>query len=114
MLVVETIAKIRRRHPGAGESIQSIARELGISRNTVRKVARGGAAGHRYDRGAAQPRPKLDGFILDLEGLLETNEKRRPRDRLTLKTIWGRLGDRGCEAGYEAVRRYARQCGATG
>ena len=109
MLVVETIAKIRRRHLGAGESIRAIARGLGVSRNTVRKVVRGGATEHRYDRGAAQPRPKLDGFIHDLEGLLEANEKRKPRDRLTLKTIWSRLCDRGCEAGYEAVRRYARQ-----
>ena len=63
MLVVETIAKIQRRHLGAGESIRSIARSLGVSRNTVRKVVRGGATEHRYDRGAAQPRPKLDGFI---------------------------------------------------
>ena len=88
---------------------------LGVSRNTVRKVVRGGATEHRYERGAAQPRPKLDGFIHDLEGLLEANEKRKPRDRLTLKTIWSRLCDRGCEAGYEAVRRYARQwAGAAG
>ncbi|MCY4589368.1 MAG: helix-turn-helix domain-containing protein, partial [Alphaproteobacteria bacterium] len=40
MLVVETIAKIRRKHFGGGESIRSIARDLGISRNTVRKVVR--------------------------------------------------------------------------
>ena len=38
---------------GAGESIRSIARSLGVSRNTVRKVVRGGATEHRYDRGAA-------------------------------------------------------------
>ena len=112
MLVVETIAKIRRRHLGAGESIRSIARGLGVSRNTVRKVVRGGVTEHRYDREGSQPRPKLDGFIDDLEGLLEANEKRKPRDRLTLKTIWSRLCDRGCEAGYEAVRRYARQWAA--
>ena len=87
---------------------RTIARRLGVSQNTVRKVVRGGTTEHRYDRGVAQPRPKLDGFILDIEGLLEANEKRNPRDRLTLKAIWSRLGDRGCET----VRRYARQWAA--
>ena len=106
MLVVETIAKIRRRHPGAGESIRSIARELGVSRNTVRRWC---AAGRRsIATTAAQLWSKLDGFISDLEGLLEANERRSPCDRLTLKTIWGRFGDRGCAA----VRRYARQWAA--
>ena len=112
MLVVETIAKIRRRHFGEGASVRSIARDLGVSRNTVRKVVRGGATEHRYDRSSAQPRPKLDGYLDVLEGLLEANAKRKSRDRLTLKAIWRRLCDRGCEAGYEAVRRYARQWAA--
>lgn len=38
MLIVETIAKIRRYYFVKGESIKSISRQLGISRNTVRKV----------------------------------------------------------------------------
>ena len=62
MLVVETIAKIRRKHLGEGKSIRSTAREIGISRNTVRKVLRDGKAERRYDRSDKQPRPKLDGF----------------------------------------------------
>ena len=40
MLVVETIAKIRRAHFIDGKSIKQICRELRVSRNTVRKVKR--------------------------------------------------------------------------
>ena len=40
MLVVETIAKIRRTYFIQGKSIKLICRELRVSRNTVRKVAR--------------------------------------------------------------------------
>ncbi len=109
MLVVETIAKIRRKCLVEGRSIRSVARDLGLSRNTVRKVVRGGATEHRYDRGEAQPHPKLDGFIGELENLLKTNKDRKKRDKQTLKSIWKKLCDQGCCAGYDAVRRYARR-----
>ncbi len=42
MLVVETIARIRREHLVKGKSIKQIARELKMSRNTVRRVLRSG------------------------------------------------------------------------
>jgi DNA-binding transcriptional regulator LsrR (DeoR family) len=38
MLVVETIARIRREHFVKGKTIREIARDLKVSRNTVRKV----------------------------------------------------------------------------
>jgi hypothetical protein len=38
MLVVETIARIRREHFIKGKTIKEIARDLKVSRNTVRKV----------------------------------------------------------------------------
>ena len=41
MLVVETIAKIRRDHLVRGVPIKKIARDLRVSKNTVRKVVRG-------------------------------------------------------------------------
>jgi transposase-like protein len=43
MVVVETIGRIRREHLQKGKSIKEIARDLKISRNTVRKVLRSGA-----------------------------------------------------------------------
>ena len=40
MLVVETIARIRREHLGKGVPIKKVARDLKVARNTVRKVVR--------------------------------------------------------------------------
>ncbi len=55
MLVVETIAKIRRAHFIDGKSIKQICRELQLSRNTVRKVIRSGATEFTYDRIRSAP-----------------------------------------------------------
>ena len=41
MLVVETIGRIRRDHLVRGVPIKKIARDLRVSKNTVRKVVRG-------------------------------------------------------------------------
>ena len=38
MLIVETVARIRREFFVKGKSIKEIVRDLGVSRNTVRKV----------------------------------------------------------------------------
>jgi predicted transcriptional regulator len=58
MLVVETVARIRREHFVKGKTIREIARDLGMSRNTVRKVLRSGETSFEYERNV-QPRPKL-------------------------------------------------------
>jgi hypothetical protein len=50
MLVVETIAKIRRAYFTQGK-IQAICRELRVSRKVVRKVIRSGATAFEYERG---------------------------------------------------------------
>jgi DNA-binding transcriptional regulator LsrR (DeoR family) len=43
MVGVETIAQIRYEHYQRGKGIKQIARELGVARNTVRKVLRSNA-----------------------------------------------------------------------
>ena len=50
MLVVETIAKIRRAYFVDGRPIKAICRELGVSRKVVRKVIRSQATEFRYER----------------------------------------------------------------
>jgi Mor family transcriptional regulator len=50
MLVVETIAKIRRADFQDGKPIEQICRELRVSRNTVRRVIRLGATEFTYER----------------------------------------------------------------
>jgi len=49
MLVVETIARIRRDHLVKGVPIKKLARDLRVSKNTIRKVVRGDATSHTYD-----------------------------------------------------------------
>ena len=106
MLVVETVAKIRREHFGRGKGMKTIARELGLSRNTVRKVLRSGETSFEYER-TEQPHPKLGAFIGRLEAMLETNASGARKDRLTLTRIADLLGREGYDGGYDAVRRYA-------
>ena len=79
MLVVETIAKIRRYYFVEGKKIREISREMNISRNTVRKVIRSETTEHRYERNR-QPLPRLGQYVSKLEELLEQDWK-RPRKR---------------------------------
>ena len=107
MLVVETIARIRRDHPVKGVAIKKLARDLRVSKNTIRKVVRGDATSHTYAR-KIQPMPKLGPWVEELERQLKANEKKQRRDRLSLLQIHEDLGELGYKGGYDAVRRYAR------
>ena len=107
MLVVETIAKIRRAHLVQGKSIKAISRELKVSRKVVRKVLRSGATAFEYER-VVQPLPKLGPWKEELERLLAANEAKTARERLTLMRIFEKLRGLGYEGGYDAVRRYAK------
>ena len=109
MLVVETIAKVRRAHLVGGKGIRTIARELGLARNTVRRVVRAGETRFAYERRADQPHPRLGDYRARLEAMLAENAARAKRERLTLTRIHDLLGREGCEASYSAVRRYAQR-----
>ena len=107
MLVVETIAKIRRAHFAQGKTIKAICRELKVSRKVVRKVLRSGATAFEYER-TVQPLPRIGPWKDDLDRLLASNEAKAARERLTLIRIFEELRGLGYEGGYDAVRRYAR------
>jgi hypothetical protein len=51
MLVVETIAKIRRGYFAQKKPIKAICREFRLSRKVVRKVIRSAATEFHYERG---------------------------------------------------------------
>src|SRR6201996_8150382 len=108
MLIVETIARIRREHFIKGKTIKEIARDLKVSRNTVRKVLRSGETSFEYER-VVQPRPKLGRWPAGLDGLLAGNAVKSAREQLTLIRIFEELRGRGYDGGYDAVRRYARR-----
>jgi len=106
MLILETIAKIRRAFFVQGKSIKLICRELSVSRKVVRKVIRSDATEFRYER-EAQPLPKIGPWTDQLDELLLANEGKAARERLTLIRLFEELRGRGYGGGYDAVRRYA-------
>ena len=107
MLVVETIAKVRRAYFLQKKPIKAICREFRLSRKVIRKVVRSEATEFHYERGR-QPRPKIGPWQDQLDGLLLANEQRAARERLTLIRVFEELRGLGYEGGYDAVRRYAR------
>ena len=93
MLVVETIAKIRRAFFVHGKPIKTICRELRLSRKVVRKVIRSEATEFRYER-EVQPFPKIGPWSDQLDQLLLANEGKASRERLTLIRLFEELRGR--------------------
>src|SRR5712672_2286371 len=108
MLVVETIAKIRRAYSAQKKPIKAICREFRLSRKVVRKVIRSEATEFRYERGR-QPLPRIDPWRAQLDELLLANEGKAARERLTLIRVFEELRGLGYEGSYDAVRRYAKR-----
>jgi transposase len=108
VLCVETIGKIRRRRLVHGESISAIARDLGLSRNTVKRALRFEGEGFEYRR-TNQPRPKLGPFLPILEGWLEAEEKLPSREQRTARRIYEALRLEGYSGGPDTVRRHMRR-----
>jgi len=76
-------------------------------RKVVRKVLRSEATEFRYER-ETQPQARLGPWRDTLDELLSANGAKPGRERLTLIRRFEELRGRGCEDGYDAVRRYAR------
>src|SRR5438552_7337331 len=108
MLVVETIAKIRRAYFAQNKAIKTICREFRVSRRVVRKVIRSQATEFRYER-SRQPLPRIDPWRNQLDGLLLENQGKPARERLALIRIIEELRALGYEGSYDAVRRYAKR-----
>jgi len=105
MLVVETIAKIRRAYFVQKKAIKEICRELKVSRKVVRKVLRTGATEFVYER-TIQPQTKIGPWREELDRLLAANAARPSRERVTLIRIF-----EDC-AGW-ATRAAMTRCGGT-
>jgi transposase len=107
VLCVETIGKIRRRRLVQGESISAIARDLGLSRNTVKRALR--SEGERFEyRRSSQPRPKLGPFLETLEAWLEAETKLPAREQRTAQRIYEALCLEGYTGAVDTVRRQMR------
>lgn len=107
MKSVDTIARVRREFFVRKRPIKEIARDLHISRNTVRKILRSEETEFTYER-EKQPLPRIGPWQDRLDALLLANEGRAARERLTLIRVFEELRAQDYEGGYDAVGRYAR------
>ena len=82
MLIVETIAKVRRAHFIHQKPIKAICREFGLSRRVVRKVIRSEATEFRYER-SRQPLPRIGPWREQLDALLLANAEKPARERIS-------------------------------
>lgn len=87
MTGVDTIARIRFEHYQNGKGIKRIAWELGVARDTVRKVLRSGATEFSYKR-EVQPLPKLGAWIEVLSGILQAEAALPKRERRSTQRLF--------------------------
>lgn len=104
---MDIIYEIRRRHSIQKQSISAIAREMQISRPTVRKYLNT-VEEPRYDRIQA-PSPKLGAFAIQLMDWLEEEAKlARPRRRSAQRLFEG-LQEIGYGGAYDSVQRFVKR-----
>jgi transposase len=108
MLIVETIRKVRLSIHRDGKSIRQTAKDLHLSKNTVKKVIRSDQTSFEYKR-MVQPRPKLGPYVRWIEGQLERDQKLGKRQRRTAQILYEQLQDKGFEGGYDSVRRFVQR-----
>ncbi len=106
-LIVETIAKIRRASLSQGKSIKEICRELRVSRKVVRKVIRSNATEFRYER-SRQPLPRIGPWRERLDALLDENDRKSARERLTLIRLFEEIQGLGHVGSYAIAWRGER------
>ena len=107
MTGVETIARIRFEHFQNRKGIKRIARELGVARDTVRKVLRSQATEFSYKR-ATQPQPKLGPWVETLTAILEAEAKVPRRERRSTQRLFEELRGRGYDGAHDSVHRFVK------
>jgi transposase len=109
MFGVELYATVRQLVLLDGLSRREVARQLGISRDTVSKMCRYSAP-PGYVRTKPVSLPKLGPLIGVIDAILDADETAPVKQRHTAKRIWRRLCDEhGFAGGYTTVRDYVRR-----
>ena len=105
---MELYLKVRQAHFQDGLSGRQIARDFGISRDSVSKMLTYYEP-PEYRRTAAIKRPKLDEYTDQIEHWLSEDKGRPRKQRHTAKRIFERLRDEcGFGGGYTIVKDYVR------
>jgi hypothetical protein len=89
------------------KKIKQIARELGVARDTVRKMLRSQAAEFPYNR-ATQPAPKLGPWVETLTAILETEAKVSKCEQRFTQQLFEGLRGRGYDGAHDSVYRFVR------
>jgi transposase len=109
MYGVEIYATVRQMVFLQGKSRRAVARQLGISRDSVAKMCRY-AEPPGYVRRHPAGRPKLGLLTGVIDAILDGDETAPAKQRHTAKRIWQRLRDEhGFAGGYTTIRDYVRR-----
>ena len=105
---MEIYGRVRRAVRVEGRSQRAVAREFGLSRETVRKMLRY-AVPPGYQRQQPIKRPKLGPWLGIIDAILEDDKQRPVKQRHTAKRIFERLKEEhGFTGGYTIVKDYVR------
>jgi len=103
VICMETINKVRTRHLVQGQSISQIARDLNLSRNTVKKYLKDDYP-IAYQR-EKQPQPLLGSFHPQLLNMLNHDAQLPVHHRRTAKRLFSMLQEAGYQGAYDSVQR---------
>ena len=114
MYEVEIYGRVRRAVRVEGKSQRAVAREFGLSRETVGKMLQY-AVPPGYQRQQPIKRPKLGPWVGVIDAILEEDKSTPPKQRHTAKRIFERLREEhGFTGGYTIVKDYVRESKVSG
>jgi len=105
---VETIRKIRLAYHRDAKPIRQIARDMNLSRNTVRAIIRSDVTELHYKR-KTQPRPKLEIYKEQLNAALKEDKGKPTKHRRSAQLLFEMLQREGFTGGYDTVRRFVKK-----
>ena len=108
---MEIYGRVRRAVRVEGRSQRAVAKEFGLSRETVRKMLQY-AVPPGYQRQQPIKRPKLGPWLGVIDAILADDKQRPAKQRHTAKRIFDRLRDEhGFTGGYAIVKDYVNAGG---
>ncbi len=111
---MEIYGRVRRAVRVEGRSQRAVAKEFGLSRETVRKMLQY-AVPPGYQRQQPIKRPKLGPWLGVIDAILNDDKQRPAKQRHTSKRIFERLKEEhGFTGGYTIVKDYVRTAALRG